>query len=579
MNAPFAQGGDWGFNSFSYFLNDTPFLYLGMAGPSYAFTDNTGKSYPYGERHYFREIDLYPYIQDDWKVSSRLTLNLGVRYEWNSNAVPAGGVPLEAITNPLTSTGFTSVSHVVASNPNLKDIDPRIGLAWDPFKDHKTSVRAGFGMFHEPMAARTYAPAYYMSPPSTAFLVISLPGLGIPAPPALSFPILPTAGGTTEFAGLDYDTDRTPYVMQYNLTLQREIVAGTVLSIGYVGSSGVHLFSLHDANPPLAASNQFLTNGSLNPAYSPTASGPPGSVTNPFVTGHLNPAFTSLANDEATAHSSYNSLQLMLNRQFSRNVIGQVAYTWSRCIDDGSASSGLEQGSYEVTDTYNQSYDRGPCAFNATQAFRINGVYSLPFKGNRAVSGWQVSPIFSASTGLPVNIQDNVDQANLQGIEGPRPSYAPGGNCKVVLGTVANWWNPDCFILPPYGTLGNVPRNSIYGPGLMDLDFSIIKDTKVSEKLNMQFRAEFFNIMNHPSFGNPSPAEGAFNGAYPSVFGTPPTTPSSYVVTGVVTTPGAPNLGSLICANGISCYNTNAGCLMYTALPSRQIQFAVKFTF
>ena len=149
------------------------------------------------------------------------------------------------------------------------------------------------------------------------------------------------------------------------------------------------------------------------------------------------------------------------------SLIGQVAYTWSRCIDDGSVSSGLEQGQYEVTDTYNQSYDRGPCSFNVTQSFRINGIYSLPFKGNRAIAGWEVSPIFSASTGLSINVMDGLGaggQAGLGGIEGPRPNIVPG--CKPYLRTWENWYNPGCYYLPPYGTLGNVGRDNLIGPGL-----------------------------------------------------------------------------------------------------------------
>ena len=102
-------------------------------------------------------------------MTHTLTLNLGVRYDWINNAVSAGGVPLEGITDVLTNTAFVPVSHVLASNPNMMNIDPRIGLAWDPFKDHKTSVRAGFGIFHEPIAARTYAPAYYLAPPTVSY--------------------------------------------------------------------------------------------------------------------------------------------------------------------------------------------------------------------------------------------------------------------------------------------------------------------------------------------------------------------------------------------------------------------------
>ena len=149
----------------------------------------------------------------------------------------------------------------------------------------------------------------------------------------------------TEFAGLDYDTDHTPYVMQYNLTIQRQITAGTVFSIGFVGSAGVHLFSEHDANPQLAQSDQYFSNGQLavgpgGPTYNPNASGPRGSVTNPFVGLFANPAFSSLANDEATTHSWYHSLQAMLNRQFSHSLIGQVAYTYSRSVNDGSSRLG-----------------------------------------------------------------------------------------------------------------------------------------------------------------------------------------------------------------------------------------------
>ena len=125
-----------------------------------------GQNIPFSLRHYFRQWEFDPYIQDDWKVTRTLTLNLGVRYDWASNAVAAGGVPLEGLSNPLTNTAFVPLSNVVASNPNLKNIDPRIGLAWDPFKDHKTSVRAGFGMFHEPLAARTYASAFDLTPPT-----------------------------------------------------------------------------------------------------------------------------------------------------------------------------------------------------------------------------------------------------------------------------------------------------------------------------------------------------------------------------------------------------------------------------
>ena len=286
------------------------------------------------------------------------------------------------------------------------------------------------------------------APPSTAYLGINLPGtpgLGF-LPPSLFFPTLPTSGGVTEFAGLDYDTDRTPYVMQYNLTIQRQITAGTVFSIGFVGSAGVHLFSEHDANPQLAQSDQYFSNGTAQLAlwfHGQQASNPiipmPSWVSFCYLRRQPvipEPPFwdslpTLLLPVKACAVILRTRRPLTrgttrcrpcLNRQFSHSLIGQVAYTYSRAVDDGSSSSGLEQGNYETTDTYNQSYDRGPSTYNATQAFRINAVYSLPLKGNRAIAGWSVSPIFTASTGLPVSIQDGqADHGDFQVLRAPVP--------------------------------------------------------------------------------------------------------------------------------------------------------------
>lgn len=613
ISAPFGQTGYFLYGNFAAFLANSPLIDLTSGAPNSVYTGG-GQNVPFSLRHYFRDYELYPYIQDDWRVTHTLTLNLGVRYDWINNATSAGGVPLEGITNALINTGFVPVSHVLASNPNMLNIDPRIGLAWDPFKDHKTSLRAGFGIFHEPIAARTYAPAYYLTPPTVSY---EATGQAFP-----NYPASTTAPAV--FAGLDYKTDHSPYVMQYNLTIQRQITAGTVFTLGYIGSSGVHLMSEHDANPMLYHSAQYFADGvTPNPLYDPSASGPPGSLTNPFDGfivcglpgfldspgcaaagtegpflvnfGYANQALGAIASDEATSHSSYNSLQAMLNRQFSSSLIGQVAYTWSRCIDDGSVSSGLEQGQYEITDTYNQAYDRGPCSFNVTQSLRINGVYSLPFKGSRLISGWSVSPIFSASTGLPINVIDALaagGQAGLGGIEGPRPNLVPG--CKPYLKTWVNWYNTGCYYLPPYGTLGNVSRDNLIGPGLWDLDFSLLKNTKLTEKVNLELRAEFFNILNHASLGNPTPGF-TFTGdpiGWPLVNpGTPSTNPADYAITTV--TQG----GAVLCSSNTALppgasYQTNpaalaqgtcasplAGQVVYTSTPSREIQFSARFSF
>jgi hypothetical protein len=533
LSAPAYVGGNFTFGTLENFLNGTPLSMLGMSAPSPTFST----------ARYFREIDLFPYIQDEWKVTPRLTLNLGLRYAFATNAVGAGAAPFNVIINPLTATGFTTVKHVLASNPNVKNVDPRIGLAWDPFNDHKTSIRAGFGIFHEPVAPRTYAPAFYLAPPSGATILVNLrlatgnPALpplllsnpyGIGLPPGSVF-----AANYAAFAGLDYTTDTSPYVMQYNLTVQRELPGSFIASVGYVGSSGVHLFSIRDQNLP---------------RLTPGGAGPPGTPGNTFSGTATNPNFGSLNNVAPSSHSTYHSLQASLNRQFSQGFILGAAYTRSKCIDNGSVSSGLEQGSFPITYELNPGYDRGLCAFDIDHTFRGNAIYALPFRGNKFVEGWQLGGILSAYGGTPINIQTGFTfptRSRLGGIVGDRPNYSGAAGCNPdrVLGDPNRWFDPACYVLQAPGTLGNVGRHSIRGPGFFNFDFAMLKNTKVSEKLDIQFRAEFFNTTNHPNFRAPE---------------------SFTLFTGTAANP-APN--------------PNVGRILTTANSSRQIQFGLKFIF
>jgi len=242
-----------------------------------------------------------------------------------------------------------------------------------------------------------------------------------------------------------------------------------------------------------------------------------------------------------------------LTRQLSRNLQGQVSYTWSRSIDNGSASSGLEQSSFEITDVYNQAYDRGPSTFNVDQALRVNSVYTLPFRGNRLVSGWQVAEILSAAGGFPVNVMTGLtpQRSNTGGLTGDRPDFVSGCSpyqipsatkAQLLQVKLVPWFNPACYAIQPANTLGNVSRDSLIGPGVLDLDFSVIKQTRITEKVNTEFRAEFFNILNRTNLGQPSGAVFAGTGAAPFFSGT-------------------------------------AGVITSTATTSRQIQFALKLLF
>lgn len=481
------SGGNFTFFALSDFLLGSADLYYGATPPEPDYSSSRS----------FRQVDFFPYIQDDWKVLPKLTLNLGLRWDFTTNPV-VSGAPIEAVVNPL-SAGFSVVNHAFAQNPNWGNIDPRLGLAYDPFADHKTSLRAGFGIFHEPVEARTYALGYDAAPPS-GFILYEPPTGGIP------FPQIPVAP-FEQTQGVSYLASHAPYVIQYNLTVQREIVAHTVASLGYVGSHGVHLFTQENENLPIPCS---AASAPL-PAWCPgMLAGAPGSAGNPFTGQLTNPNVSNLEDAVPVSTSRYNSLQASLNRQFGAGFLAQASYTWSKCLDDGSSTYPVEN-SYGITDPYDRALDRGPCTFNRTQNLVVNALYSLPFHRNRLVSGWRLATIITASSGLPVDVADGYDQS-LGGGEA-RPNYSGAAGChpydivnQPIAGPAIQYFNPACYTLEALGTEGNVGRDSIYGPGLVNVDFSIMKHTRITEKLDTELRAEFFNLFDRANFGLPNPS-------------------------------------------------------------------------
>jgi hypothetical protein len=234
----------------------------------------------------------------------------GLRWDFTTNPV-GSGTPLEAVMSPLTDSGYTVTRHALAQNPNWWNLDPRIGVAYDPFANHKTSIRAGFGIFHEQVEARTYALGFETSPPS-GFILDQPPAGGLP------FPVIPNVS-LTESLGISYErTTHAPYVMQYNLTLQREIFAHAIVSLGYIGSRGVHLFSIVNENLPIPSSAAQRPLASWCPAM---PSGVPGSIGNPFTGLLTNPSFEVLNDAAPTSTSRYNALQASLNRQFGTMTV------------------------------------------------------------------------------------------------------------------------------------------------------------------------------------------------------------------------------------------------------------------
>ncbi len=521
VQSNFQQQGWWGgfytFPSLTAFLQGNPSLFQ---GPEPGLTDS------YRD---FREVEVDGYIHDEWKVLPNLTINVGVRYEFISNPHTVQH-QINAILNPPFGT-YVPVTNVFASNPSTKNWDPRVGLAFDPFKDHKTSIRMGAGIFYNPIRARSYASGYYFNKP---YALAFIPNPQFPNPFPAGSPLPPPA----QLVGVDYNANNTPRMYQWNFNIQRQLFESTTLTVGYVGSRGVHLYVNRDLNPVQPS----VVNGVTvfgNPIVGKT-----GFTSNP----RLNPAASSLSSAGTVGDSSYNSLQAGLNRRFSHGLQAQASYTWSKCIDDGSGTSGLE-GGQPWTYPLDGSFDRGRCQFDRPQVFKLSGVYAIPFKQNRVVSGWQLSGGLTEQSGPPWNVVIGFDQSGNT-IANQRPNIVVPRD-SIYTGNINQWVNPAAFTLPAPGTFGNLQRNSLHGPGISNLDFSVLKDTRITEQVRLQFRAEFFNILNHANFGLPG---------------------------GIGGTPAAVN-AFVAAANGAGNPNAVFGKITTTTTNARQIQFALKLLF
>ena len=534
---PFRQGSQWAFSGLSGFLlgQPTAVTFAPIILPqSLAYPQNLVGTASYANRD-FRDIEFTPYFQDDWKVSPKLTLNLGVRWEFMTNPIDKHDA-LYAITDFKNSVGFSHVPNVMVKNPTWHNFNPRVGFAFDPFSDHKTSIRGGFGVFRDLILPGAYAPAYWDQPPYTTFQA----GTSVAGSVAPNYPNIPTQLGAvkpTSSPAWDYNSvTTTPYVMQYNLNIQREILPATLLTVGYVGSRGLHLLTQVELNPsiPTVGPGGGTIYGALNPAGT-------AMVDNPRQNTNLG-SFPAMI---PTTTSRYNSLQASLVHRFAHNFQLQGSYTYSRSIDDGAFLNSFNSNvSGNWGNPYNQNYDKSVSSFDIMHVISINGLYALPFKANRLVSGWQISGINRWNTGLPITILDNIDASGFGGGVSTRPDVNPGFSNNPIIGNSAQWYNPLAFSVAQYGTLGNLGRDTVRGPHGENLDVALLKDTKIREGINIQFRAEFFNVLNHTNYGLP------INTLY----------------TGFA-------------AGGVAIRNPNAGRITtYTGTP-RQIQFGLKIVF
>ena len=445
--------------SFEFFLEALPLSYVGV--------DPSGSD---SNRDY-RQSVVSGFAQDFFRATSRLTVNVGLRYDFYSNPSEAHG-RLSAIRNPATDSGPT-VGKVFAATP--RDLlSPQAGFAWNIFGDGKTLLRGGAGIF------RDQFPIIFFSvnralPPFFDINSYVFPSFLNPQNALLTQPLY-------VFQATYHP--KFPYALRYNLNLEREIASGIFLTAGYLGTRGNHLLREVEANPFEAA---------LGHRYNPHLPSP-------------------LLEDLTDAQSFYNSLQLSVSQRHTHNLSWQVSYTFSHSMDDASSNVSIDAVNEPPTtqDPFNRKGDRGRSGFDIRHNFVANAIYELPLGRGRQYGGWQISAIASVHSNVPFTPVLSFDNADLQSLlTSERPNLVGDPYTGVCpngfrTGSPSCWFNPSAFMLPPVGDFGSAGRNSLRGPAFAELDLALEKGFELKEGMKITLGAEAYNLVNHPNFAVPS---------------------------------------------------------------------------
>jgi hypothetical protein len=317
---------------------------------------------------------------------------------------------------------------------------------------------------------------------------------------------------------------KTPTLISWSFRIERELTANTVVTAGYVGSNGYHEILGIDANEPFPVICPAAPCPANYPKNFPTglagAPVPTGTYYVPTAV-KANPAIANTWTYFSEADSSYNALQVDVNHRFSGGFALRGVYTWSKTIDDGDSLNATTSGGEPAlaSNPFNLRADRGLANFDVRNVAAINGTYALPFGhgkrflqgsggiGSALISGWTVNSIVTLQGGLPFTPQLSYNPSNNGDTRNPvRPFVNPAFSGPVILGNPHQWFNPAAFLAPPNGSgfYGNLGRDTLIGPGLATWDLSFMKDTRIQERLSLQFRAELFNLLNRANFNTPN---------------------------------------------------------------------------
>jgi outer membrane receptor protein involved in Fe transport len=478
QNASFQYGGNYAFTSVDDFVLGRPNTFEG-ASPS-STTDRK-----------WRQSLVGIFVQDDYSVSNRLTVNLGIRYEFITEPKEAED-RVAHMTSPLDPA--PTLGYPLFNNPSKKNFAPRVGFAWDVFGDGRTSLRGGGGYFYEPILGNYYRTYGNRTPPYMEQINISRP----PFPNPLGGTLVPL----NRLDLFDFNPEN-PLRVQYNLTLQREVLPQTVVTVGYIGSRGFHQVRNVEANQSIP---EILPDGQYFFPTSATGGNPP----------RRNPNFESIRLRVTDGNSWYNGVTASLSKRFSAGLQFQGSYTFGKSYDEGSQAigSGDFSNSFQPRYAYDRSDNYGRSDFDIRHNFVFNYSYELPFGRNSnglmaaLAGGWQMAGIVSVRSGVPFTPVIGFDRARARprsGGAGQRPSWAPGYNRdNVILGGNTQYFDPNAFVLPAPGFFGDVERNALEGPGFATWDMSVMKNLRFGSRYRGQFRFEVFNVLNRANFGLPT---------------------------------------------------------------------------
>jgi hypothetical protein len=435
------------------------------------------------------------FANDSYRLSPGLTLNLGLRYEYNSPAVDAfdRATVYDASTGALVPVGTGGVPRA-GYTPDRNNFAPRVGLAWTLGPEGETVLRAGYGVYYDQAPLAPGEALYFNAPFFDNNLFFPLPGLPLtienPFPTFFPFALPDSA------LAIQRDL-RTAYLQHWNASVQRELWRGGVVEAAYVGSKGTKLLSARDINQPQPAAL------------------PPGL---PFVP-RPNPRFDDVTLIESRAASSYHSLQTRYQQRLARGLAALVSYTFAKSIDDASNFFASAGDPNFPQNSYNLRAERGRSNFDVRHRLTASYTYDLPFGRGRAlvsdagwlttlVSGWQTAGIVTLQTGRPFTVAlvpelDNsgTGRAALGFGANDRPNLVR--DPRLSDPTPERWFDTSAFAFPARGTFGNAGRNVLDGPGLRNVNASLMKNTDFGERLSLQLRAEVFNLFNRPNFNQP----------------------------------------------------------------------------